>query len=189
MTSRLKISRGFLTADEQQALMDTTGDVRDRLVWAIMLDLGLRLSETAVPTVGDLTSRSVKIAGHGSTVRHLPTTARVRYLARQVATNYNLTDDQSPVLWRPRTIQQHFHRSLRRAGITKSGISSHSLRHSYACNLLNSGIPIHAVQALMGHQDLATTSSYLHVAEDHLTQAEAALERIGGNAHVPNVNE
>ncbi len=51
---------------------------------------------------------------------------------------------------------------IRRAGVTKqAGESAHGLRHTFAKGLIRSGVPVPAVQALLGHEDLKTTGIYV----------------------------
>lgn len=67
-----------------------------------------------------------------------------------------------------------------RAGITKR-ITSHCLRHSFATHSLENGVPIHTLQKLMGHNDIRTTETYLHVAKDGPTSARSPLESLLAN--------
>jgi integron integrase len=67
-----------------------------------------------------------------------------------------------------------------RAGVTKR-ITSHSLRHSFATHSLENNVPIHVVQSLMGHSDIATTERYLHVTKDGVTSAKSPLEQLLAN--------
>jgi integron integrase len=55
-------------------------------------------------------------------------------------------------------------------------VTSHCLRHSFATHSLESGVPIHVVQKIMGHKSIETTQRYLHVAKDGITSAKSPLE-------------
>jgi integron integrase len=67
-----------------------------------------------------------------------------------------------------------------RAGVPKN-ITSHCLRHSHATHSLEQGVPIHHVQARMGHNDLETTQRYLHTSVDGVTSAKSPLETLLAN--------
>lgn len=73
------------------------------------------------------------------------------------------------------TGQKIFYHAQQRAELPDKG-GIHSLRHSFATHLLESGVEITAVQRLLGHSSLSTTSVYLHVRQARLAQIQSPLQ-------------
>ncbi len=67
--------------------------------------------------------------------------------------------------------------AAKRAGIGKH-VSPHILRHSYATHQLEAGVDLKTLQVLLGHDDLSTTSRYLHLSQKHLQAVSTPLDRI-----------
>ncbi len=70
-----------------------------------------------------------------------------------------------------------FHETVDAAGITKS-VTPHSLRHSFATHLLESGTDIRQIQALLGHAKLNSTARYTRVATGLIAKIESPLDRL-----------
>lgn len=75
----------------------------------------------------------------------------------------------------PKGVQWPVREAVKKAGITKQA-SVHTLRHSYATHLLESGMDIDTVSKLLGHAHLTTTLEYLHVARLQQTQRYSPLD-------------
>lgn len=82
-------------------------------------------------------------------------------------------DPQKPM--NDRTAQVAFKQALARAGLPRKG-GPHSLRHSWATHLIESGAPLHVVKRLMGHTSVMTTAGYLHISKEALGQVQSPLD-------------
>ena len=79
---------------------------------------------------------------------------------------------------RPLTTRQFarlFQETVKKAGITKP-VSLHSLRHSFATHLLERGVDIRVIQALLGHDKLETTARYTRVATGMISAVDSPLD-------------
>lgn len=166
---------------------------RDRALLELIYGLGLRLSEAVDLNLGDLDliDGRVKVRGKGGKERLLPLCGcadealRAHLSARLDPTEaYELQDGRPgrdlarrPVFeGRPgrrigrRTVQQRVTRYARElAGLT--GVSPHTLRHSFATHLLDGGAGIRIVQELLGHGHLSTTQIYTHLSRSGVREA------------------
>jgi site-specific recombinase XerD len=82
------------------------------------------------------------------------------------------------------TAQRIFYRCKRYAGVAKHG-GIHSLRHAFATHLLEAGVDLHTIQRLMGHQDISTTTRYLHLKQSQLAATGSPLDLLPQLALTP----
>ncbi len=153
---------------------------RDRAMLELLYASGLRVSElVALPLAAvDLRIGVVRVRGKGGKERIVPVGERALealqiYLARARAPL--LRERQSRELFvtarGSRMTRQGFWklvgRYARAAGISRR-VTPHTLRHSFATHLLERGADLRAVQAMLGHADIATTQIYTHVDRERL---------------------
>jgi integrase/recombinase XerD len=159
---------------------------RDRAMLELMYASGLRVSELvgAKSVHLSLDDGVVRVLGKGARERLVPFGAEAQHhLQRYLAESRPviLAGQQSDALFVTRRGQgmtrQMFwtlvKRHAQKAGIT-APLSPHTLRHAFATHLLNHGADLRAVQMLLGHADIGTTTIYTHVARERLRQLHAA---------------
>ena len=164
---------------------DTPLGLRDRAMLETMYASGLRVSELIkLKTfhVG-LNEGVLRVMGKGSTERLVPfgQVARewiVRYLAeaRPVLLGGQQADDLFVTSHGHGMSRVMFWMLVKKYALVadiRSPLSPHTLRHAFATHLLNHGADLRAVQMLLGHADISTTTIYTHVARERLKSIHA----------------
>jgi site-specific recombinase XerD len=72
-------------------------------------------------------------------------------------------------------VQRGCQKAVQRAGLTKAA-RPHSLRHTFATELLEAGVNLLTIQQILGHTSVRTTILYTHVRRDHLQQVSQVLD-------------
>ncbi|MDM0012995.1 site-specific tyrosine recombinase XerD [Variovorax sp. J22P168] len=187
-----QMPRAIKTLSEQQVDdllaapdVDTPLGLRDRAMLELMYASGLRVSELVALKVFDtsLNDGVVRVLGKGSKERLVPFGGEARrWIERYL-------EDARPLILDGQQTPDLFV-TARGAGMTRvmfwiivkktaqaAGIhvplSPHTLRHAFATHLLNHGVDLRAVQLLLGHADISTTTIYTHVARERLKQMHA----------------
>src|SRR5664279_3837054 len=189
-----KVSRKqvtFLHFDEVERLLgeikldDETG-LRDRAIIELLFSSGLRVSELVNLNRDHINTkrREFMVRGKGQKDRPIfigeAAAARVDdYLAARLdnlpplflsysRNNMSSTGGDYRRLT-SRSIQRIISKYARLAGITKH-VSPHTMRHSFATDLLMNGADIRSVQTMLGHSSITTTQVYTHVTDEHLRE-------------------
>ena len=175
--------------DDVRKLLSIIDHTRDRALILLLLRTGLRIGEALHLTINDIDLKGRKV--------HLSQgekndQGRVVYLSNDAAFCLKrwltLRDPEEFVFARKEeasisysTARSLFRRYLIEAGLDHKGYTVHSLRHTYASELLNAGMRLEVLQQLMGHQDIEMTRRYARLTdrtrEEEYFRAMAKIEK------------
>ncbi|MEZ5632387.1 MAG: site-specific tyrosine recombinase XerD [Burkholderiaceae bacterium] len=168
---------------------DTPLGLRDRAMLELMYASGLRVSELVTLrtfNVG-LAEGVLRVLGKGSKERLVPFGQEAadwltRYLAdgrpallgqRQTEDLFITSAGRKPGTAMSRVMFWNLVKRYAREAGVHAPLSPHTLRHAFATHLLNHGADLRAVQMLLGHADISTTTIYTHVARERLKTLHA----------------
>ena len=103
-----------------------------------------------------------------------------------LACTHMLGPEYAPVVFGPFDLKAGFARGCRKAGI--SGVTWHTLRHTFASRLVNRGVDIVTVKELLGHSNLSVTMRYAHTNLDNKRAAVEKLDGFGDNLVTVSAN-
>lgn len=191
----------FLTTDELERLfdqprVDTMSGLRDRAILELLFSSGLRVSELVSLDRDhiNLKRREFMVRGKGQKDRPVFISPAA---ADWVQKYLDMRDDNTKPLFirysgskkvdltgnfhrlTARSVQRMVSRYAGLAGIVKH-VSPHTLRHSFATDLLMNGADLRSVQSLLGHSNISTTQIYTHVTDPHLKAVHEKFHRKEG---------
>ncbi|MFZ5364690.1 MAG: site-specific tyrosine recombinase/integron integrase [Patescibacteria group bacterium] len=164
---------------------------RDKAIMELFFSTGLRVSELAALKVD-----SINLKKDEFTIRGKGDKPRIVFLSNQakywLSEYLKLRKDTNPYLFishdraskgrktiedaglTPRSIQRLVEKYAKAAGITKN-VTPHTMRHSYATDLLMNGADIRSVQSMLGHSSITTTQIYTHITNQQLRDIHKAF--------------
>ncbi|MBX2866881.1 tyrosine-type recombinase/integrase [Candidatus Kaiserbacteria bacterium] len=170
--------------------------LRDRTIMELFFSSGMRISELTALDIDQFTmlkdndtkrTYELSIVGKGKHIRTIFISPRAAsWLRKYIKTrhdvfkplfiNYRSKGDDRRLT--PRSIQLMISKVARLAGVSKK-VTPHTLRHTYATDLLDHGADLRSVQELLGHKNVATTQIYTHVTNKRLRDIHEKFH--GGN--------
>lgn len=181
----------FLHYDEIARMLDTIPldtevGLRDRAIIELLFSSGLRVSELVNLNRDHVNTkrREFMVRGKGqkdrpvfigeATAQRVEEYLKVRFdnlppLFLSYSRNNTASMSGDYRRLSARSIQRIIARYARLAGITKH-VSPHTMRHSFATDLLMNGADLRSVQSMLGHSNISTTQVYTHVTDEHLRE-------------------
>lgn len=177
------LSAEEIAAIEQTMDLSLPEERRDHCIVELLYSCGLRVSELCALTLSDLYLEEgfIRVTGKGSKQRLVPIAqTTIEELHRWFDDRADITpkpgeEDYVFLSHRRRshlsriTVFHNIKMYASRAGITKN-ISPHTFRHSFATHLLEGGANLRAIQAMLGHESIATTEIYTHIDRQYLRE-------------------
>lgn len=188
-TSRKQVT--FLYVDEMKRIMDaidisSESGLRDRAIIELLFSSGLRVSELVNLNRDHVNTKRREFMVRGKGQKDRPvfiSQAAADWLERYLDSrqdslpplfiNYSKNTQASTSgdfrRLNPRSVQRAINKYAKLAGITKH-VSPHTMRHSFATDLLMNGADLRSVQSMLGHSNISTTQIYTHVTDAHLKE-------------------
>ena len=180
----------FLETEEVMRLIKSANgskisDLRDKAILELLFSTGLRVSEVSRLNRDNVNLKSgeFSVRGKGDKIRLVfisdsAKDAIINYLKRRKDVDPALfvnmkkskkedCQNVSQMRLTPRSIQRIVKKYAIKAGIVKK-VTPHTLRHSFATDLLMNGADIRSVQSMLGHSSITTTQIYTHITNKHL---------------------
>jgi integrase/recombinase XerD len=186
-TKKIKKLPSVLSKEEIVTLYQSVNYLKHKAIILTLYSTGMRVAELANLKVTDIDSKRMVIIireGKGQKERHVMLSERLLKLLRI----YWKEQKIKPTTWLFYGIKQD--KPLDRKSIyalvkdaakksnIKKNISPHTLRHSFATHLLENGVDLRRIQLLMGHGSLKTTSIYMHVAKNFISETKSPLDSL-----------
>ena len=165
----------YVTIHEFNKVIQSISNIKHRVGLGLMYLMGLRSYEVCRVKRHniDFNKKIIRLKGKGGKDREVFIS---KYIFDKLKLFYNSIKNKNPYLFQTykghiceRSFQEVLKRAIKKIGLTKK-FTLHSLRHSFAINLLNKNIDIEMVRKLLGHSSLKTTQIYLQCRTYDLTK-------------------
>jgi integrase/recombinase XerD len=171
-----------LSKSEVTAILNCTNNCKHRAILALIYSSGLRIGELRSLKKEDIDSNRMLIhvrQAKGKKDRYTILSHKVLDLLRSYYLKYRpkdfLFEGQKGGPYSAESAGQFLKRAVKKSKVTKS-VTLHTLRHSFATQLLEDGIGIAHIQKLLGHSNMSTTLIYTHIAVRTLEKIKSPFD-------------
>ena len=176
----------ILTQKEVRQLLERTNNFKHKCMLSMFYGTGLRMDEMCHLKINCIDSENAQIKvekGKGNKERY---TLLPKHLLEDLRTYYR-KDRPKTYLFEGRktgwpmsngAMQVAVKNAMVNAGFPKGRYSAHSLRHSFATHLLDSGVDLHSIKVLLGHSRIETTMVYLHLQKSKRAQLVSPFDQL-----------
>ncbi|MFH1358627.1 MAG: site-specific tyrosine recombinase/integron integrase [archaeon] len=172
----------ILTKQEVQDLINAAETIKSQLIIQMLYSSGLRVSEivSVKPVDLDLIENTGWVReGKGGKDRMFILSKKLskkleKFIKKHPDWKYLFSKTKHLTT---RNIQKIVQKTAKKAGIEKS-VHPHTLRHSFATHLLDSGVDIRKIQFLLGHSSIATTQIYTHISGEQVKSIKNPLDNL-----------
>ena len=172
---------------EIELLLRSIKNIKHKAMITLIYSSGLRCGELINLRIADVDSNRMLLfirSGKGRKDRLVPLSPTALLILREYYKVYRpkeyLFNGSNSLQYSPSSLRRVFHDAKSKAGIIKKS-SLHTLRHSYATHLLESGINLRYIQEILGHNSPKTTQIYTHVSSEDSRKVVSPIEKI--NVH------
>lgn len=174
----------YLTKEEVRKLIAKVENIKHRCIIKLLYGSGLRLSELLHLKVSDIDSKSMiihirKSKGNKDRVVMLSNSLlqELRIYFKKHKPNDFLFEGQTGGIYSAKSVQMIVKKAASKAGIKKQ-VTPHTLRHSFATHLLESGTDVRFIQELLGHNSIKTTEIYTHITNISKSKIKSPLDSL-----------
>jgi site-specific recombinase XerD len=174
------------TTEQVQQLLSVIENIKHKMIVSLFYGAGLRMNELKHVRLSDIDSKSFQIkvvTAKGGKQRFTILPKQLleplrHYYKMYRPKEYLFEGQQKGVPMHERSIQHFIQNYIAKIGLGNKDYSAHTLRHSFATHLLDSGTNIHTIKELLGHSNLDTTIIYLHLQQSKRAAIVSPLDSI-----------
>jgi len=175
-----------MTTEEVIKLVGSTNSIKQAAIVQLFYSSGIRLQECSNLKITDIDSTNMRIKvvqGKGCKDRYTLLSATAldtlrQYFREHRPVKYLFEGNIKGKQMHCRSFQLAVRLAMKRAGLQDKGYNVHTLRHSFATHLLDTGTDIHSIKELLGHSRLETTMTYLHLQSAKCSRIVNPLDHI-----------